>query len=300
MGENYNTRYNWSYNTLDEQLKLKRVTAVKKTASDNLYAAFMMTKEDNKWTRIKDILSFSNKEQLTELDKEKIWHTLDNLQFLWMTKDVFKELNKEDFAKIKEKQTSTGRAEALIQLIIDKSWNSDKKDEILQRVNTSISAMNAEIGNNIAEKMALKKISANRFRHYWAKIRALIKANNWNISNCYMDIIKYANYASINLLKRTWTRYIVPVKFEWRNIPKQTQETLNALKERSKSSSNETEIFAINYIMKSLQKAFNCYKETIWPSNTEFDNSISDNTSNIYKVTFDKTDKRDSWYAYAA
>lgn len=126
------------------------------------------------------------------------------------------------------------------------------------------------------------------------------EAYNKAMSKCYMDVIKYANYASISLLKRIWTRYVVPVKFEWRNIPKQTEQTLNALKERSKSCDNENEIFAINYIIDKFKDAFNCYKETIWPSNTEFDNSISDNTSNIYKVTFDKTDKRDSWYAYAA
>lgn len=74
-----------------------------------------------------------------------------------MKKDIFKELRKEDFAKIKERQTSSGRAKALIQLIIDKSWNTDKKNKILQCVNVSISWMNAKIGNDIAEKMALKK-----------------------------------------------------------------------------------------------------------------------------------------------
>lgn len=306
MGESVNTRYNGSYSTLDEKFKLKRSTIIKSTASDNLYAALLMTKEDNKKTkeatRIGDILYFSNKEQLSELDKQKIWFTLDNLRTRWVTKDIFKELTNEDFAKIKERQTSSGRAEALIQLIIDKSWNSENKNEILERTNAMIAWSNAELGNNLAEIMALKTISLNKIRHYWWRIRKKIKENtdsNWNInwSNCYMDVIKYANYSTMNIAKRTWTRYIAPVKFSWRNIPKQTQKTLDRLREMSSNSNNETEMFAINYIIDNLQKAFNYYKDSMWPSNTDFDSAKSENRNNIHSVAFNK---KESEYRAAA
>ena len=285
-----------TYNSLDEQVKLKRSQSVQNTISRNLYGALMMTEEnssakESKNNRIKDILTFNNKEQLSELDKEKILHVLDYLRIKWITNDVFKSLKTEDFAKIKSYKTSGSRADALIQIIIDKSGESlwiskdkiDKelKPDIEEHVNSAIAWRNAEVGNNIAEEISLKKISLNRFRHFWAKIRDILKKNNLNISKCYMDIIKLANYSSINWFKRAWTRYIVPVRFWWRNIHKQTQKTLDALKQRSESSDNQVERLSINYIIKNLREAYRCFKDSMWPSNKEFDQAQFDNENRI-------------------
>ena len=292
MSGSINTSFNGSYSTLPEQFKLKRAQSITNKASYNLYATLIMKKENNASgsMRIWDILSFSNRETLTENDKEKIFHTLDNLRQRWMTNEVIKNLTKEDFAKIKERQTSKGRAETMLQIIIDKSWNKDNKSDILEHVNAAMSSNNAEMHKKYAENMALKILSLNRFRHYWWVIRKLIEKststnNEVDRSSCYIDVIKYANYASMNILKRTWTRYIVPVKFSWRNIPKQTQKTLDALKERSANSKNVSEVYAIDYIIDKLQKAFDFYKETIWPSNSEFESARLENTNNIYKFS---------------
>lgn len=286
-----------TYNSLDEQVKLKRSQSVKNTTSLNLYGALMMTKENSNAkesknnSRIKDILTFNNKEQLSELDKEKMLHVLDYLRIKWIKNDVFKSLKTEDFTKIKSYKTSGSRADALIQIIIDRSgeslWMSkDKIDkelrpDIEEHVNSAIAWRNAEVGNDIAEKISLKKISLNRFRHFGAKIRDILKKNDWNISKCYMDIIKLANYSSINWLKRAWTRYIVPVRFWWRNIHKQTQKTLDALKQRSESSDNQVERLSINYIIKNLREAYRCFKDSMWPSNKEFDQAQFDNENRI-------------------
>ena len=130
--------------------------------------------------------------------------------------------------------------------------------------------------------MALTKITTNRFRHFGARIRKLIKDNNGDISKCYMDVIKLSNYASLSLWKRVLKRHIVPIKFEKRNIHKQTEKTLNALVKESEWSNSQTEKLAINYIIKKLRDAYNAYKETIWISNKAFDKAQADNERRIY------------------
>lgn len=289
------------YSWLDEQVKLKRSHAVQNKTSLNLYGALMMTKEDaskresKNNSRIKELLNFSNKETLSELDKEKIYFTLDYLRIKWIEFSDLKNITPEDFAKIKSRKTASGRAEALIQVVIERYaetyWLSkDKTAELEQDIHSHVNSMiqwkNAEIGNKLAESLALKRLSANRFRHYAAKIKHIIEKNNWDISKCYMDIMKYANYSSMNLIKRSGTRYIIPFKFWWRNMHKQTQLTLDALAERSKSSKKPAEQLSINYILENLKLAYNHFKDTLWPSNADFDKVKSENISNIYNVQF--------------
>lgn len=291
-----------TYTSLDEDLKLKRTLPVKSTTSDNLYATLMMTKENKAWrkdsNRVKDILSPSSTEQLREVDKERIRLALDNLRIRWLDVSKLKGLlTKDDFDKIKERQSSSGRTEALINIIIEKSWFKDSKDEILERTDAMLAWKNAEVGNEVAEKLALKRISVNRYRHYWAKIQKVIDDNtdnSWVIdwSECYIDVIKYANYATINLLRRTGTRYIVPAKFWWRDIPKQTQRTLDALRDRIETSDNEAEIFAIEYIRNNLQKAFDYYKSNLWPSNADFDKARLENEERMYAENKSKKKKK--------
>jgi hypothetical protein len=219
---------------------------------------------------------------LSEQDKERIFYVLDYLNIMWVKATEFAKLTSDDFSKIKEQATPKARAEMLISLIIQRSWKDASKSDILEHADAMVAWKNAEIGKRSAEEMALKRLSVNRFRYFWAKISKVLDDNKQNISKCYMDIIKYANYSSLNLLRRTGTRYVVPTKFWWRDIPKQTQRTLTALRERIKSSDNPAEIYAIEYIRDNLQKAFDYYKGTIWPSDAEFDTARLENESRIY------------------
>jgi hypothetical protein len=40
---------------------------------------------------------------------------------------------------------------------------------------------------------------------------------------------------------------------------------------------------AINYVIKRLQEAYNCYKESIWVSNSRFDEVQRSNEDRIYR-----------------
>lgn len=288
---------NTSYAKLDEQLKLKRSQAVQNDTSSNLYATLMMTKEDGAKrvsknnSKIKDLLTVDDKEQLSEWDKEKIWYTLDYLRIKWVNKDNFPKLDSDDFNRIKNHKTASNRAKELIQVIIEKASKSlsitDKdKPEFEKDINEHVNAMmkwrNAEVGNNIAEDISLTKWTTRRVRYFWDKIKNIIKKNDGDISKCYMDVIKNANYAALPMRKRTTNRYIIPMKFWWRNINKQVENTLNLLEEKSEESNDPKEKLAINYIIKRLQEAYNCYKESIWVSNSRFDEVKRWNEDSIY------------------
>lgn len=97
-----------------------------------------------------------------------------------------------------------------------------------------------------------------------------------------MSVIKYANYATMPLWKRAGTRYIVPMKFGWRNTNKQVRNTLQALKKKSEESTNKREQFAINSIIKNLQLAFDYYKEKTGIDNASFDKVRISNEDRIY------------------
>lgn len=284
-----------TYNTLDEQVKLKRSQTIQNNTSSNLYATLMMTKEDAKNrasnNRVKDLLVSDSKEQLSESDKEKIWYTLDYLRIKWVNNDIFANMTTEDFDKIKSHKTASNRAEELIQIVIEKAsdnltTNSKEKTELKKDINEHVSAMmrwrNAEVGNNIAEDISLTKWTTRRVRYFWNKIRKIIKDNGGDISKCYKEVIKNANYAALPMRKRTIIRYPVPIKFSWRDINKQTENTLNLLEKKSKESDNQKEKLAINYIIKRLQEAYNCYKESIWVSNSKFDSVQRWNEDRIY------------------
>ena len=272
-----------TYDGLETNLKLKRSRTITNTASWDLYAALMMTEKDS--IKVKDALipdSKSSKNRLREEDKERVFYVIDYLRIMWVKGSDFTKLTSDDFSKIKEQATPKDRADMLISLIIERLWKDSLKSDILEHANAMITWKNAEFGNRSAEKMALKSLSVNRFRYFGAKIRDVLDKNKQKISKCYMDIMKYANYASMNLLQRTWTRYIVPWNFSRRNIPNQATNTLNALRERIKSSDNDAEIYAIEYIRDNLQKAFNYWRSTIWPSDTEFDTARLENESRMY------------------
>ena len=286
---------NTSYTKLDENLKIKRSQSVQNKASLDLYSALLMTKEDatkkvskknNKM--VHDLLTSDSKEQLSENDKERLFYVIDYLRIKWNNTDLFKKFTKTDFDKIKWETSTSNKIDELINLVIDKAadWLSEKdKEDLHLDVSTHVSQWmkwkEAEIGDIIAESLALKRISTNRFRLYGAKIRNLLKKNGWDMSKCYMDVIKLSNYASMWLLKRTGTRRIVPMKFEWRNIHKQTQKTLDGLSKRSAESDNQAERLSINYIIKKLRIAYNLYKDTIWVSNKDFDKAQHDNEDRI-------------------
>ena len=68
-----------------------------------------------------------------------------------------------------------------------------------------------------------------------------------------MDVIKYANYATLPPRKRAKNRYIIPMRFSWRNTNKQVGATLEALNKKSEESNDTKERFAINSIIKNLQ-----------------------------------------------
>lgn len=269
-----------TYEQLEAKLKLKRSQPIKNKASYDLYNALMRTEKDS--VKMKDVLIPNSRNLLSEQDKERIFYVLDYLNIMWVKATEFAKLTSDDFSKIKEQATPKARAEMLISLIIQRSWKDASKSDILEHADAMVAWKNAEIGKRSAEEMALKRLSVNRFRYFWAKISKVLDDNKQNISKCYMDIIKYANYSSLNLLRRTGTRYVVPTKFWWRDIPKQTQRTLTALRERIKSSDNPAEIYAIEYIRDNLQKAFDYYKGTIWPSDAEFDTARLENESRIY------------------
>lgn len=286
---------NTSYAKLDEQLKLKRSQAVQNDTSSNLYATLMMTKEDGAKrvsknnNKIKDLLTVDDKEQLSEWDKEKIWYTLDYLRIKWVNKDIFSNIKAKDFNKIKSHKTASTIAEELVNIIIEKASDSmsDKdKTEFKKDINEHVNAMmrwkNAEVGNNIAEDISLTKWTTRRVRYFWDKIKNIIKKSDGDISKCYMDVIKNANYAALPMRKRTTNRYIIPMKFWWRNINKQVENTLNLLEEKSEESNDPKEKLAINYIIKRLQEAYNCYKESIWVSNSRFDEVKRWNEDSIY------------------
>ena len=295
-----------TYNNLDETVKLQRSQSIKSDTSSKLYATLMMTKEDNsrresaKNAKIKDLLVVDSKEQLSESDKEKIWYTLDYLRIRWVDSSIFSKLATGDFSKIKNHKTTSDRAEALVQLVIEKAGESlgiknsemDKfKKDIDDRVNAIMRWRNAEVGNNIAEDISLTKWTTSRARFYGDKIKGIIAKHTdettgeikWDEGNCYMEVIKNANYATIPMRKKTFTRYTVPIKFSWRDINKQTENTLNALKQKSEESKDNKERFAINSIIKNLQWAYNHYKKKIWVSNKAFDEAKRSNEDRIYR-----------------
>lgn len=288
-----------TYNTLDEQVKLKRSQTVQNNTSSNLYATLMMTKEDGskresaKNSRIKDLLVSDSKEQLSESDKEKIWYTLDYLRIRWVDASVFSKLTAEDFSRIKSHKTASNRAEELVQVIIEKASDSlavaDKdKSEFKRDINDHVNAMmkwrNAEIGNNIAEDISLTKWTTRRVRYFGNKIKKIIDDHGGDISKCYKEVMKNANYAALPMRKRSITRYPVPIKFSWRDMNKQTENTLRLLEKKSEESDNQKEKLAINYIIKRLQEAYNCYKESIWVSNARFDSVQRSNEDRIYRA----------------
>ena len=291
-----NTTYNTTYNKLDEQLKLKRSQAVQNNASSNLYAALMMTKENaskkesKNNNRIKDLLVTNDKEQLSESDKEKIWYTLDYLRIKWVAKDTLPKLTTEDFNKIKNHKTASNRSEELIQILMEKASNgmSDtKRTEFKKDINEHVNAMmkwrNAEVVGKALEDISLTPWTTRRVRYYWDKIRKIIKEHDGDISKCYEDVMKNANYAALPMRKKALTRYPVPIKFWWRDMHRQTENTLKLLEKKSEESADNKEKLAINYVIKRLQEAYNCYKESIWVSNSRFDEVQRSNEDRIYR-----------------
>lgn len=288
-----------TYNNLDETVKLQRSQNIKNNTSSKLYAALMMTKEDSskresaKNAKIKDLLVADSKEQLSESDKEKIRYTLDYLRIRWVSKDIFTKLTSEDFNRIKSHKTASNRAEELIQVIIEKASddlkidNKDKsefKKDIDEHVNATIKWRNAEIGNNIAEDISLTKWTTHRVRYFGNKIKKIIENHGGDISKCYKEVMKNANYAALPMRKRSIIRYPVPIKFSRRDMNKQTENTLRLLEKKSEESDSQKEKLAINYIIKRLQEAYNCYKESIWVSNARFDSVQRSNEDRIYRA----------------
>lgn len=294
MGHSVNT----SYNELDDKLKLKHSQFIQNDASKNLYATLMMTKEaEASDGNIKELLS-NGKEQLSEHDKEKILYTLDYLRIKWITDNMFNDLTSDDFIRIKNHKTASNRSEELIKIVVEKAWDklaisNEEKDGFEKDLNDHVNAImrwrNAEVGNQVAEDISLTKLSTKRARYYWKKIKDVIEKNkNWdgsiNWEKCYMDVIKYANYATLPPRKRAKNRYIIPMKFSWRNTNKQVWATLNALNKKSEESNDAKERFAINSIIKNLQWAYNYYKEKTGVDNASFDKARISNEDRIYRI----------------
>ncbi len=281
------------YEGLDENLKLKRELSIKNDTSDNLYAA-LLTTEVNDWSweskELHNVLSPNAEEILMEKDKEKIRLVLDNLRIRGLIKhdNFISKLSTNDFSEIKKYHTSNERTKALLKIIFNAANHTKKEeqDDIIKRAEAMVSWKDAEIGNNVAERLALKYVSRSKFRHYWAQISDVIDKNmeDWKIKweNCYFDVIQYAYYSSIWFRDRTWS-YILDLRgFSKRNIPKLTKEALDALRKRIKTSDNDAEIFAIQYICDKLQQAFSYYKTTIWPSDAVFDQALLENQDAVY------------------
>lgn len=264
---------------------------LKNKTSDNLYKALMDTKDTEGKKTVRKLLVADKKEWLSENDREKIWYTLDYLRISWNNKDLFSNFKKEDFEEIKNLKTSSNRAEKLVQILIEKGCDridDDKekkefKNDITAHVDAMMKWRNAEVGNNIAEDISLTRWTTRRVRYFWNKIKWIIDSNGWDISKCYIEVIKNANYAALPMRKKTLTRYLVPIKFWWRDMHKQAENTLKLLEKKSEESSDNKEKLAINYVIKRLQEAYNCYKESIWVSNSRFDEAQRSNEDRIYR-----------------
>ena len=263
---------------------------LKNKTSDMLYNALMRTKDTESKKTVRNLLVADKKESLSESDREKIWYTLDYLRISWNNKDLFSNFKKEDFEKIKNLKTSSNRAQKLVQILIEKaSDGKHKKDktefekDINEHVNAMMKWRNAEIGNNIAEDISLTPWTTRRVRYYWDKIKKIIEKHDGDISKCYEDVMKNANYAALPMRKKALTRYPVPIKFWWRDMHRQTENTLKLLEKKSEESSDNKEKLAINYVIKRLQEAYNCYKESIWVSNSRFDEVQRSNEDRIYR-----------------
>lgn len=284
---------NTSLNTSSsvDRLRPSNSRILKNKTSDKLYKALMDTKDTESKKTVRKLLVADKKEWLSENDREKIWYTLDYLRISWNSKDLFSNFKKEDFEEIKNLKTSSNRAEKLVQILIEKG--SDRIDDIKEKkefkndITAHVDAMmkwrNAEIGNNIAEDISLTPWTTRRVRYYWDKIRKIIKEHGGNISECYEEVMKNANYAALPMRKKALTRYPVPVKFWWRDMHRQTENTLNLLEKKSGESDDNKEKLAINYVIKRLQEAYNCYKESIWVSNSRFDEVQHSNEDRIYR-----------------
>ena len=283
---------NTSLNTSSsvDRLRPSNSRILKNKTSDKLYKALMDTKDTEGKKTVRKLLVADKKEWLSENDREKIWYTLDYLRINWKTKDLFSKIEESDFKKIKELKTSSNKAEKLIQILIEKaSDDKSKKDktefekDINEHVNAMMKWRNAEIGNNIAEDISLTPWTTRRVRYYWDKIKKIIEKHDGDISKCYEDVMKNANYAALPMRKKALTRYPVPVKFWWRDMHRQTENTLNLLEKKSGESDDNKEKLAINYVIKRLQEAYNCYKESIWVSNSRFDDAQRSNEDSIYR-----------------
>ena len=55
------------------------------------------------------------------------------------------------------------------------------------------------------------------------------------------------------------------------------------MEKKSEESADNKEKLAINYVIKRLQEAYNCYKESIWVSNSRFDEVQRSNEDRIYR-----------------
>ncbi len=284
---------NTSYNTSSsvDRLRLSNSRILKNKTSDKLYKALMDTKDTEGKKTVRKLLVADKKEWLSENDREKIWYTLDYLRINWKINDLFSKIEESDFKKIKELKTSSNKAEKLVQILIEKASddiksNKDKtefKKDINEHVNAMMKWRNAEIGNNIAEDISLTPWTTRRVRYYWDKIRKIIEKHDGDISKCYEDVMKNANYAALPMRKKALTRYPVPIKFWWRDMHRQTENTLNLLEKKSEESADNKEKLAINYVIKRLQEAYNCYKESIWVSNSRFDEVQRSNEDRIYR-----------------
>lgn len=267
---NFNTV---SYDNLDKNLQLNQSKFnVINNASKDLYSTLLLT--EDKGSNLWKLLKWSD--VLSNHDKDRIAYTVDYLRISWKW-NLIRDLGTKDFDQIRAGSTPGERCDKLCEILINKASNgmkdSERKefiDDLKNHVDSAINAKDSMVSMELAEEMSLTAWSTKKFRRYWLKIKKILERNNNDISKCYMDVIKQACYAWASLPWRFSRRHLVPLKFEWRNIPKQTEKAQRALNERLITTKNKKEMLSIKYINDRLQEAFDHYLRTIWPSNEVF------------------------------
>lgn len=253
-----------SYENLNSSCKLSRLSDdyLIKEAKD-LYANFMTSEWDIGWDRIimKDILRLSS----SEANKEKLMFFCEQLNNMWKDlADVCNNLDEADLENIKN-ATDTDKVNKLLDIIQDKfGFSNEQKLSIQKYIKRQINLSNQKAEKDETDEAALRYWSTNRISHIWSKINATFKKyeNNGGYANkdCYMKILRQWSYIHNNLWWKTWRR-ILPWKFNWRNISKQTKKTLDELDKRKANPSSALEKRAVELVQTHLKNAYEEYKK---------------------------------------
>jgi hypothetical protein len=159
-------------------------------------------------------------------------------------------------------------------------------EDINDYVNTMIRSKDNESFREVLMNNSLQKRTLSSVKHYGNEIKQLLKKctnSNGEVDweECYIDVIKYANYASINKMKLLSHRLIVPIKFSKRNIHSKVESSLRDFQEISENCKDAEVLLAIDYITNKLKEAYDYYKQKTTVSDATFHNLISSNNDSI-------------------